>query len=107
MKPEEINKAIAEACGWAEKHKGLWVESMKTWAALPNYHGDLNACAEFRRTLTDDQRLMYTIHLDASVRPLKDFVSRWEQDWAVADATAPQHCEAFLRLHGKWKEDAP
>ena len=55
MTNEEINIAIAEACGWTTKHKGLWVERLQTYAALPDYINDLNAMREAQELLDDDR----------------------------------------------------
>jgi len=60
MNLKEINIAIAEACGWAKEHKGLWVETLNTYAALPDYLNDLNACHEMEKALPrDGTRLAY------------------------------------------------
>jgi len=111
MKPAEINVAIAELCGWIGIHttdldrgrlRGT-KHGEKPYPAreIPDYHSSLDACAEFRKSLTDDQKLLYTVHLSAAVGA-SDY--SWQQDWKIVDATAPNHCEAFLRLHGKWEE---
>jgi hypothetical protein len=126
MTPEKINQAIAEECGWRVAkllgyHPGdeFWFvppEDVNQYLPhvfmplselgdynlnimggarkpLPNYFADLNACREMEETIKD---------------PLEK--SRWfiwmqrNTDVAGIQATAPQRCEAFLRLKGKWVE---
>lgn len=64
---------------------------------LPNYAADLNACHEFEKTLEPMQHIAYDRHLHRLV----DETVTWK--W---HATARQRCEAFLRVHGQWEEEA-
>lgn len=100
MTPDQINRAIAELCGTirvdrieADKEAGAII----TYTKCPDYFHDLNACAEFERTMenqftTDAERYWRLLESMAPDHP------------HVIFATAPQRCEAFLRLHGKWTE---
>lgn len=102
MKPEEINRPIAEACGWSVVHLvgdtyfGLSPDEKNEsyTEEIPNYHGSLDACAEFERTLDRIDRREY-------VRQLYHIT---ENDFGAHCATPPQRCEAFLRVKGLWKE---
>ena len=94
MSEEEINIAIAEACGWTTKHKGLWVERLQTYAALPDYLNDLNAMHDAEKVLTNEQLEVYCNILHKPNHGVY---------WAI-HATASQRAEAFVRTIGKWKE---
>jgi hypothetical protein len=128
MKPEEINLAIAEACGWTYYHddaetivvgpKEVWPES-HPWkerglvkgdgrpdsplvdiSGLPSYYNDLNACHEMEAVLRN--LLMRGFRSDGIYeKVLTAIVSKSGRAW---HATAPQRCEAFLRTIGKWKD---
>lgn len=99
MTPEEINIAIADSLG-----------VMKWSYALPkkvphcdmlDYHSSLDACAEFEATMDKQEQSDYICALGGLCQePDLD-------DWAgVCFATAPQRCEAYLKLKGLWKEGA-
>ena len=115
MESKEINKLIAEACGWRLIHgdfvswgkvnervggktiawrnpQGVCYEP--SWQHLPNYYASLDACAEFERTLDKIQRREY-------VRQLYHIT---ENDFGAHCATPEQRCEAFLRIKGLWVE---
>ena len=94
MTPEHQRIAIAEACGWTTKHKGLWVERLQTYAALPDYLNDLNAMHDAEKVLTREQIEIYCEHLNPKNYGI----------WWGIHATASQRAEAFLRTIGKWEE---
>ena len=109
MTNEQINIAIAEACGWVFKTnspfvispegKELWddddpltVEIALYWKRIPDYCNDLNAMHEVEKTLNDAQYSCY-------------------QEWCRVivgyhwfSATATQRAEAFLKTIGKWEK---
>jgi hypothetical protein len=105
MTDEQINAAIAEACGWTDIHdSGPW-HNHTLWGYPPmkpkqggnaynyllNYCADLNAMHEAEKVLTYEQFDEYYINLSKiMVRPFR--------------ATARQRAEAFLRTLGKWEE---
>ena len=68
--------------------------------SIPNFHSSLDACAEFEKTLTTEKdRRAYKLAL---VKASTD----GKGDWLTQIiATAPQRCEAYLRVKGLWKED--
>lgn len=115
MTPNEINEAIAKSLGWqntmvvSEKcglFSGLLIgeDPHGKVGTIPNYYSDLNACAEFESSLTDyedrnkyinnlQDRVLETLHPDSH----DDLVLC---EFTFATATAPQRCEAYLRLKG-------
>lgn len=114
MSPEQINVAIAEACGFSDIigghgfHQKMSDEKSKEcggrWRfSIPDYHTDLNACAKMEKWLrgTDEQ-----YHNDPVIherwRSYQDYLTR---KFGVS-APAPDRCEVFLKVLGLWKEDA-
>lgn len=109
MTDEQINVAIAEACGWTDIHdsgvshqpKFLGYPPLGEWQkwkffSLPNYCNDLNAMHVAENVLNTDE-LFEKYYL-----ALYDITqsTRW---WPVC-ATAQQRAEAFLRTLGRWEE---
>ena len=95
MTDEQINEAIAEACGLKKpcrkvklNDKGFFVTQH---AKLPNYCTDLNAMHEAEKMLTHK-------HFNDYVMELLDFIHE------PILATARQRAEAFLKTLGKWEQ---
>lgn len=102
MKPEQINQAM----DCAVQHKA-WIApsgAIVDVDNLPNYYADLNAVREAEEVLfnSGDTDMLN--------------ISYWNTLWTVcndqhkklttiAHATAPQRCEALLRVWGLWKEE--
>lgn len=115
MSDERINKRIALLCGWKRDSQNgfqpTWKNTDGTRYAeslLPNYTSDLNACHEFEKTLTDEQFDAFQIELSRVVFKHLCVVTypvgfKQRSFW---NATARQRCEAFLRVQGKWEEEA-
>ena len=103
MSDQEINAAIAEACGWVKEVgcTGIirWRNEKELSDALLNYCGDLNAMHEAEKALGDRlfvyRNILYLVVMD-------DPTNRYNER---AFATARQRAEAFLRTLGKWEED--
>ena len=105
MTDEQINAAIAEACGWKAVcidggsgfYKGF-DNGAELRPDLPDYCSDLNAMHEAEKIVTSDCNLTYSSELaritDAHYSDDPDFFC----------ATARQRAEAFLRTLGKWEE---
>jgi hypothetical protein len=98
MTDEQINAAIAEACGLKKpsrkvklNDKGFFVTQH---AKLPNYCTDLNAMHKAEAMLSNAN--MYVMEVQ-----LKYVLSARE---FYFHATARQRAEAFLRTLGLWKE---
>lgn len=91
MTPKEINRAVAEYVG-----------------ELRNYHADLNAIHEARKVLTVNQQHRYAEELGRIIFEgelcVPDFRDNWYMAYMMVAATAPQHCEGFLRAIGKWRD---
>lgn len=110
MTDKAIRTAIAEVCGWQHVVvnsgstgrflKGSLIGTDPTTERttyVPDYLNDLNAVREAWLTLTNGERFDFRVSL-------VDVLG--SGDW-YEGATAEQHCEAFLRVKGLWKESAP
>lgn len=114
MTDQEINIAIAEACGWTYVSRYGGRTKHATWAKwkvrnpeenqnshdLPNFCDDLNAMHEAEKVLADD--CPYREALVAVCK--RDFVGQYFTSVDCIRATARQRAEAFLRTLGKWRE---
>ena len=102
MTDEQINAAIAEACGWKEVrvnggagvYKGF-DNGAELRPDIPDYCTDLNAMHEAEKTLTDTNMFVMAHYIER-------LVSARGQHYF--HATARQRAEAFLRTLGKWEE---
>lgn len=68
-----------------------------------NYLNDLNACHEFEKTLTGEEKVKYLYVLRDVVRG-KSLTHPFgmESAFDCAFATAAQRCEAFLKAKNLW-----
>lgn len=121
MSDEQINVAIAEACGW--KNCKVLPKPQKYWdvsdvpemcrigsppvagsCTFPNYCNDLNVMYELEKKLSDDERWeqikLLVKYDDETAFPL---LSKSEV-LSLANATARQHAETFLQILNKQKE---
>jgi len=114
MKPEQQRIAIAEACGW--KWERLWtgelhgkpVGEQGPFCEVPDYLNDLNAMHEAMAHLEPEQVDQFAAELSGIV--LENRKKYWwdltsNEVGHVANATAAQRAEAFLRTIGKWEDD--
>lgn len=117
MRDEEINAAIAEACGWTAvedkdgfwraKDRGGWFDS-RLWVSernvhhqgFPRYTTDLNAMHDAETTIPRELHWQYQTELWGVFRPAMDTEKSL---LGYLCATAAQRAEAFLRTIGKWK----
>lgn len=113
MKEEEINKSIAEMCGWTECRLvakvvlstlrdpvayGIPPNGTYEIACL-NYCADLNAMHEAEKSLVQEvEWVRYSVQL------AKVTNAEWSDDMDYVCAPARQRAEAFLRTLGKWEE---
>jgi hypothetical protein len=91
MSEQEINEAIAKACGRQRNPDGGWYpdNGLRVGTqAIPDYCGDLNAMHEAENVLDETQAKCYEAML---------------VEYGF-HATARQRAEAFLRTLGKWEE---
>jgi hypothetical protein len=110
MTDEQINIAIAEACGWTDfssaGHAGSIQygrkpgSSLASWE-LPRYVNDLNAMREAEMTLSlgRDRK-----QWDISRAEFRSYLRLISGHFGSIHATARQRAEAFLRTLGKWEE---
>lgn len=123
MKPEEINRAVAECMGLPEasqfycgKHReiipernrritddGLWTCNgcgTKLKPDGPNFFADLNACAEMEETIkTNTDRLFYSSCLQHFAYDRKKIMNKCIEFY-VLNASAYERCAAFLIFKG-------
>lgn len=105
MTDEQINEAIAEACGWTDfvvhPEFGLMGTPPDTHGlrtAVDYYTVDLNAMHEAEKHIPQDIWNVYINKL-AKVTDAEESTDR-----IFLCATARQRAEAFLRTLGKWEE---
>lgn len=98
MSNEQINIAIAEACGWKRllEYNGAWGRGLQRTYLLPDYCNDLNAMHQAERVLTPEQKLKYFNYF---IRANTGFY-----DPEIIFSTARQRAKAFLRAIGKWED---
>jgi len=111
MTDEQINIAIAEACGWTDceyveslglckgRNRYLMPQYETGHSIIPNYAGCLNAMHETEKTLNPIKAAEYARMLTSTA---------WQSEqpvFAPMTATARQRAEAFLRTLGKWEEE--
>ena len=108
MSPEKQRIAIATACGWTDTQI---IDGKYGQTDVPNYLGDLNAMHEVKKVLWDKGLMLEFVNrLVGIVCSAMGF--RWDKLTAddhlilVANATAEQEAEAFLRTLGLWEEEA-
>ena len=100
MSEQEINEAIAEACGRERNPDGCWYpdNGLRVGTqAIPDYCTDLNAMHEAENVLTDDQFKWYTYWVEKLMPETKYR--------CYLCATARHRAEAFVRSMGKWATD--
>jgi hypothetical protein len=108
MTDQEINEAIAKACGWEKvreeeyPHRWLWRKG-EVGSALfdepDNYCADLNAMHE--AVMAQPLRVAAAVcgELMKMLNPAESYILH-----RSINATARQRAEAFLRALRKWKE---
>lgn len=102
MTDEQINKAIAKACGITQPDQyGTLYRTKNNWEYnCPDYCSNLNAMHEAEKVLTIPQEKDYFLNLEEIVGDLIWFRSAPKSH----RATARQRAEALLRTLGKWEE---
>jgi hypothetical protein len=89
MTDEQINAAIAEACGWTDTPI---IDGMYGQTPVPNFATDLNAMHEAEKTIYKHNNLWSAYYYAVGAGPFSLHV------------TARKKAEAFLRALGKWEE---
>jgi hypothetical protein len=98
MSEQEINEAIAEACGRERNPDGGWYpdNGLRVGTqAIPDYCSDLNAMHEAEKTIYKHNNLWTAYYYAVGAGPFSLHV------------TARKKAEAFLRTLGKWEEVQP
>jgi hypothetical protein len=107
MSDEQINIAIAKACGWllVKACDGSLIGKLKNEQGpmdeIPDYCNDLNAMHEAENHLPSDKKEDYWYQLYENCR--RSVFSRVEDNYKMLHATAAQRAEAFLRTINKWE----
>lgn len=111
MSDQEINIAIAEACGWK------FDDSMEMWLSpndihffpwqLPDYCNDLNAMHEAEKVVASQCKEHDYWFFVRQLMGFPDAECDWDEvlHFNAIHATARQRAEAFLRTIGKWEEE--
>lgn len=108
MTDEQINAAIAEACGWEVFCKPLGGCGFAAYAknpngdpspGIPDFCTDLNAMHEAEKVLGNRLSAYGELLCEMTVVSERDFAECY-----IWHATARQRAEAFLRTLGKWEE---
>jgi hypothetical protein len=108
MTNEQINIAIAEACGWTDCSiidgilcgLPIGVTSLNgRYDIIPNYCNDLNAMHEAENVLP--RQLYHVDYWQKGYGRFQTIVS--EMTVTPFSATASQRAEAFLRTLGRWE----
>lgn len=100
MRPDEINRAIAEHIGarfFTEDGGAFWHFVTSDGRQFGPPTEDLNAMHEAEKTLTDVQCLFYPDNM-------REVITEHEASRRTWHATASQRAEAFLRTIGKWRD---
>jgi hypothetical protein len=116
MTDEQINIAIAEACGWNPPPEGMGnmthgggkFMSSEEWrkSHLPNYCNDLNAMHEAEATLDFEQAELFEDELcDVTFKNNDGLENPLPCRFSVCHATSRQRAEAFLKTIKKWNSD--
>ena len=108
MTDQQINAAIAEACGWkavcVDGDSGFYKgfdNGAELRPDLPDYCGDLNAMHSAEKVMPDESWLEYTNMVRKIFGPMRS-VPAWGKSYL--HLTARQRAEAFLRTLEKWEE---
>ena len=102
MTDQQINHAIAEACGWTEIQTCTCCDDVFRGKPpgkiglkhIEEYCTDLNAMHEAEKTLTNANMYVMEYHVKSMVKGHGFYFH----------ITARQRAEAFLRTLGKWEE---
>jgi hypothetical protein len=111
MTDEEINRLIAEACGWTDLAihpefglMGTPPDSHGLRTAVDWYTVDLNAMHEAEQAILGrDWNLRYD-YIDALSRAENPSIYNRLDAVDMLDLTARQRAEALLKTIGKWEE---
>ena len=93
-----------ETIGWGNYKKGTSPKHEPCVGnSERNFYGDLNACAQMEEEL-GPEREVYVETLFGIVPEETAELDDNESLWLMLHASAPERCEAFLRMKGKWND---
>jgi hypothetical protein len=121
LPPSEINRMVAEACGWEVLYPNspafrlMGRRDGGDWIILPDYLSDLNACFDMEQTIVNEAG-SYCLALAPAVGLWQHDIAELCHDFdprdqstcpsnfhfPLAHATPKQRVEAFGRLKGLW-----
>jgi hypothetical protein len=104
MTNEQINIAIAKACGWDSDDIARGYTLCQFTEDAPDYCNDLNAMHEAEKVFTYEEAQQFEgelCYICGSENLHKEYPLPFE--FSVAHATAQQRAEAFLKTIGKWE----
>ena len=101
MTDQQINEAIAQACGIVGKSGEIYKTSDGWVVDCPQFATDLNAMHEAEEQMDEFDWVFFMTELATLVRLPKQAEIQIKQ---LAHSTARQRAEAFLRTLGKWEE---
>lgn len=121
MTQEKHRVAIATACGWTDiRRQNLYAGDRDLYGnklkggekhrhRLPDYLGDLNAMQEVKKVLWDKGLMLEFVNQLVGITCsamgfLYDKVTANDHLIFIANATAEQESEAFLRTLGLWED---
>ena len=112
MTDEQINIAIAKACGWIiiKAGDGSLIGKLKNeqgpMDGLPDYCNDLNAMHEAEATLDFEQAELFEDELcDVTFKNNDGLENPLPCRFSVCHATSRQRAEAFLKTIEKWNSN--
>jgi hypothetical protein len=110
MSDDEINREIAEICGWKihPANRNLvtdpkYPHSVQPIGTIPDYCNDLNAMHDAENWIIANKSSLWLFQ-DYAQNLRKNFQTLGLDGYI--HSTARQRAEAFLRTIGKWKEEA-
>ena len=107
MTPEKQRVAIAEACGWTDTQI---IDGKYGQTDVPDYPSDKNAMQIAKQVLWDKGFMMEFVNLLVVITCYAKEIS-WsnvttdDRQMLIANATAEQEAEAFLKVLGRWEEE--
>jgi len=106
MSDEQINAAIAEACGWMPDldHGICWNEHGNPIITYQNYCNDLNAMHEAEKIIKKAKPEYAALLIELVSIDAKSGIYYAYGSFPHVTATARQRAEAFLRTLGLWEE---
>lgn len=93
MTDQQINIAIAEACGWSNDDIEMGYTLCQFSESVPDYCNDLNAMHEAEMMLKSEDCHTYGCYCS----------NLYEDFGNTVSLTARQRAEAFLKTIGKWE----